>query len=144
MPKLDPRPWPERHGRVERRPRYDEIAGEREYPLPGCLAVFHARREQRENRVVGLMSRRFTASAKALAEGAAGQRIVSMEADAVVAEAFEQFRFNRTRNRVVQSLVDARPYPSTARGYFGCLRHLPCAEITYAELLEQAFVMKFS
>ena len=66
-----------------------------------------------------------------------------MEADAVVAEAFEQFRFNRTRDRVVQSLVDARPYPSTARGYFGCLRHLPCAEITYAELLEQAFVMKF-
>jgi hypothetical protein len=43
LPKLDPRPWPERHGRVERRPRYDEIAGEREYPLPGCLAVFHAR-----------------------------------------------------------------------------------------------------
>src|SRR3984893_5936055 len=30
-----------------------------------------------------------------------------------------------------------------ARGYFRCLRHLPCAEITYAELLEQSFVMKF-
>src|SRR5712671_1978033 len=36
-----------------------------------------------------------------------------------------------------------RPYPSMARGYFRCLRHLPCAEITYAELLEQSFVMKF-
>src|SRR5258708_33065078 len=30
-----------------------------------------------------------------------------------------------------------------ARGYFRCLRRLPCAEITYAELLEQSFVMKF-
>src|ERR1700722_5455840 len=84
-----------------------------------------------------------TATGKILAEGAAGQRIVSMEADAIVAEAFEQLRFNRTRDRVVQSLVDSRPYPSVARGYFGCLRHLPCAEITYPELLEQAFVIKF-
>src|SRR6266403_4367800 len=66
-----------------------------------------------------------------------------MEADAIVAEAFEQFRFNRTRDRVVHSLVDARPYPSMARGYFRCLRHLPCAEITYAELLKQSFVIKF-
>src|SRR3977135_139167 len=66
-----------------------------------------------------------------------------MEADAIVAEAFEQFRFNRTRDRVVHSLVDARPYPSMARGYFRCLRHLPCAEITYAELFEQSFIMKF-
>src|SRR6267378_5553599 len=66
-----------------------------------------------------------------------------MEADAIVAEAFEQFRFNRTRDRVVQSLVDARPYPSMARGYFRCLRHLPRAEIADAELLKQAFVMKF-
>src|SRR6266478_1535691 len=65
-----------------------------------------------------------------------------MEADAIVAEAFEQFRFNRTCDRVVQSLVDARPYPSMARGCFRCLRHLPCAEITYAELLEQSFLMK--
>jgi hypothetical protein len=71
------------------------------------------------------------------------QRIVSMEADAIVAEAFEQFRFNRTRDRVVHSLVDARPYPSTARGYFRCLRHLPRAVIAEAELLKQAFVMKF-
>jgi hypothetical protein len=30
-----------------------------------------------------------------------------------------------------------------ARGYFRCLHHLPCAEIIYAELLEQSFVMKF-
>src|ERR1700733_2128967 len=66
-----------------------------------------------------------------------------MEADAIVAEAFEQFRFNRTRDRVVQSLVDARPYPSMARGNFRCLRHFPRAEITYAELLEQSFVVKF-
>src|SRR5258707_14255859 len=29
-----------------------------------------------------------------------------------------------------------------ARGYFRCLRHLPCDEVTYAELLEQSFVMK--
>src|SRR5258707_5871051 len=64
-----------------------------------------------------------------------------MEADAIVAEAFEQFRCNRTRDRVVQSLVDARPYPSMARGYFRCLRHLPRAEIADAELLKQAFVM---
>src|ERR1700738_3528659 len=76
------------------------------------------------------------------AESTAGQRIVSMEADAIVAEAFEQFRFNRTRDRVVQSLVDARPYPSMARGYFRCLRHLPRAEIADAELLKQPFVMK--
>src|ERR1700692_2252702 len=66
-----------------------------------------------------------------------------MEADAIVVEAFEQFRFNRTRDRVVQSLVDARPYPSMARGYFPSLRHLPRAEIADAELLKQAFVMKF-
>jgi hypothetical protein len=66
-----------------------------------------------------------------------------MEADAVVAQAFEQFRFNRTRDRIVHSLVDARPYPSMARGYFRCLGHLPCAEIADAELLEQAFVVKF-
>src|SRR5882762_10586035 len=66
-----------------------------------------------------------------------------MEADAIVAEALEQFRFNRTRDRVVHSLVDARPYPSMARGYFPSLRHLPCAEIADAELLKQAFVMKF-
>jgi len=65
-----------------------------------------------------------------------------METDAVIAEAFEQFRFHRTRDRVVQSLVDARPYPSMVRGYFRNLRHLPCAEITYAELLEQSFVVK--
>src|SRR6202011_2413629 len=84
-----------------------------------------------------------SAIGKIPAESTAGQRIVSMEADAIVAEAFEQLRFNRTRDRVVQSLVDARPYPSVARGYFGCLRHLPCAEITYPELLEQAFVIKF-
>src|SRR5258705_459822 len=66
-----------------------------------------------------------------------------MEADAVVAEAFEQFRFNRTLDRVVQALVDPRPYPSVARGYFRCLRDLPCAEIADTELLEQSFVMKF-
>src|ERR1700689_3798749 len=66
-----------------------------------------------------------------------------MEANAIVVEAFEQFRFNRTRDRVVQSLVDARPYPSMARGYFPNLRHLPRAEIAEAELLKQAFVMKF-
>ena len=30
-----------------------------------------------------------------------------------------------------------------ARGYFRCLRHLPRAEIAEAELLKQAFVMKF-
>src|SRR3984893_7190873 len=66
-----------------------------------------------------------------------------METDAVVAEALEQFRFHPTGNRVVQSLVDAGPYPAMARGNFRCLRHLPCAEITYAELLEQSFVMKF-
>src|ERR1700722_6224794 len=66
-----------------------------------------------------------------------------MEADAIVAEAFEQFGFNRTRDRVVQSLVDARPYPSMARGYFRRLRHLPCAEIAKAELLKEACVMKF-
>lgn len=69
----------------------------------------------------------------------AGQRIVSMEADAIVAEAFEQFRFDRTRDRVVHSLVDAPPYPSVARGYFPSLRHLPRAEIAEAELLKQAF-----
>src|SRR5712672_388739 len=84
-----------------------------------------------------------SAIGKIPAESTAGQRIVSMEADAIVAEAFEQFRFNRTRDRVVQSLVDARPYPSMARGYFPCLRHLPRAEIADAELLKQAFVMKF-
>src|SRR3981081_2266367 len=66
-----------------------------------------------------------------------------MQEDAIVAEAFEQFWFNRTRDRVVHSLVDARPYPSMARGYFRCLRHLPRTEIADAELLEQAFVMKF-
>src|SRR6202040_4270121 len=84
-----------------------------------------------------------SAIGKIPAERTAGQRIVSMKADAIVAEAFEQFRFNRTRDRVVQSLVDARPYPSMARGYFRCLRHLPRAEIADAELLKQAFVMKF-
>src|ERR1700731_1007589 len=66
-----------------------------------------------------------------------------METDAVITEAFEQFRFNRTGDRVVHSLVDARPYPSMARSYFRCLRHLPRAEIADAELLQQAFVMKF-
>src|ERR1700738_643743 len=76
-------------------------------------------------------------------ESTAGQRIESMEADAIVAEAFEQFRFNRTGDRVVQSLVDARPYPPMARGHFRCFAHLPRAEITYAELLKQAFAMKF-
>ena len=30
-----------------------------------------------------------------------------------------------------------------ARGYFRCLRHLPRTEIADAELLKQAFVMKF-
>src|ERR1700720_1163775 len=83
-----------------------------------------------------------SAIGKIPAERTAGQRIVSMEADAIVAEAFEQFRFNRARDRVVQSLVDARPYPAMARGYFRCLRHLPRAEIAEAELLKQAFVMK--
>jgi hypothetical protein len=58
-------------------------------------------------------------------ESTAGQRIVSMEADAIVAEAFEQFRFNRTRDRVVQSLVDARPYPSMARGYLSSQQSYP-------------------
>src|SRR5258708_14740029 len=66
-----------------------------------------------------------------------------MEADAIVAEAFEQFRFDRTRDRVVHPLVDPRPYPSMARGYFPSLRHFPCAEIADAELLKQTFVMKF-
>jgi hypothetical protein len=66
-----------------------------------------------------------------------------MEADALVAEAFEQFRFNRTGDRVVHSLVDARPYPSMARGYFRCLCHVPRAEIADAELFKQAFIMKF-
>src|SRR6204780_5254131 len=66
-----------------------------------------------------------------------------MEANAIVVEAFEQFRFNRTRDRVVQSLVDARPYPSMARSYFPNLRHLPRAEIADTELLKQALVMKF-
>src|ERR1700721_4491013 len=66
-----------------------------------------------------------------------------MKADAIVAEAFEQFRFNCTRDRVVKTLVHCRPYPSMARGYFRCLRHLPRAEIAEAELLKQAFVMKF-
>ena len=75
-------------------------------------------------------------------ESTAGQRIVSMEADAIVAEALEQFRFDRTRDRVVHSLVDARPYSSTARGYFPSLCHLPRAEIADAELLKQALVMK--
>jgi len=42
-----------------------------------------------------------------------------MEADAIVAEAFEQFRFNRTRDRVVQSLVDARPYPKALFRFSG-------------------------
>src|SRR5580692_12699261 len=66
-----------------------------------------------------------------------------METDAAVTEAFEESRFDRTRDRVVHSLVDARPYPSMARGYFRRLRHLPRAEIAEAELLKQAFVMKF-
>src|SRR5260370_12326716 len=84
-----------------------------------------------------------SAIGKIPAESTAGQRIVSMEADAIVAEAFEQLRFNRTRDRVVQSLVDARPYPSMARGYFRCLRHLPRAEIADAEPLTQPFPMQF-
>src|ERR1700731_4677270 len=84
-----------------------------------------------------------SAIGKIAVESTAGQRIVSMEADAIVAEAFEQFRFDRTRDRVVHSLVDAWPYPSMARGNFRCLRHLPRAEIADAELLEQAFVIKF-
>src|SRR5580704_14222178 len=66
-----------------------------------------------------------------------------MEADAIVAEAFEQFRFNGTRDRVVQSLINARPYPSMARGYFPNLRYLPRAEIADTKLLKQALVMKF-
>ena len=67
-----------------------------------------------------------------------------MEADAIVAEAFEQFRFNRARDRVVQSLVRRSALSSYgAAGYFRCLRHLPRAEIAEAELLKQVFVMKF-
>jgi hypothetical protein len=50
-----------------------------------------------------------------------------MATDAIIGEAFEQFRFDRTGDRVVHSLVDARPYPSMARGYFRCLRHVPRA-----------------
>src|ERR1700722_2685991 len=80
---------------------------------------------------------------KVLAERTAGQRIESMKAYAKVAEAYEQFRFNRTRDRVVHSLVDARPYPSLARSYFHHFRHLPRHVIAEAERLKQPFVMKF-
>jgi hypothetical protein len=65
-----------------------------------------------------------------------------VEPDGVLAQGREQFRLDRTRDRVVQALVDGRANPAVTSGDTSEFTDVLDAEVADAELVEQALLVQ--